>query len=254
VTLRHVVQRLHPTLSDILNALDGTPLGEPFRDRAVELASSAAFAEPIDYRQALAAHLWLLERVDADGGLPLTAAGYLKPATVREFAEMLPTLDGWPFSMTREVDVHPMLHFREYLKQVGLLRKYKGTLRPTKVGRAGLADASVLWRHLADTLVPTASTFAEVTGVVVLVHMAAGEERIDVHAVARTMTELGWSHSTGEQVDAGDVYPVWNDLRSALGNVGPSAGSRRPLVRRPSPDAVALIRDALFVEVEGETA
>jgi hypothetical protein len=48
-------------LTDILNTLDGSPLGGAFRDRAVEIASSAAFAELIDHRGALAPHRWVLE-------------------------------------------------------------------------------------------------------------------------------------------------------------------------------------------------
>lgn len=61
MAFRRLAQRLHPRLTDILNTLDGSPLGGAFRDRAVEIASSAAFAELIDHRGALAPHRWVLE-------------------------------------------------------------------------------------------------------------------------------------------------------------------------------------------------
>lgn len=250
------MQRLDPRLTDVLNDLEGSPVGQAFKDRAVELASSAAFAGPVDYRATLRPHLWLLERA-ASGGLPLTAAGYLKPAHVREFAAVLPTMRDWIFPMAREVDVRPVFHFREYLKLIGLLRKYKGTLRATTAGKRGVADAATLWDHLAATLVPTASAFAESAGVVVLIHMATTEGWIDVDVVARTMTQLGWSRADGSPVVRDDVYPIWNYLWVALGNVGdvgaedasaPDAGSL-PFDRHLSRDAVALIRTALFTEV-----
>jgi hypothetical protein len=248
MAFRKLTQSLDARLTDILNELEGLPIGAAFKDRAVELAGTAAFAESIDYGEALRAHRWVLERCAGDG-VALTDAGYLKPADVKELATVLPTMDDWIFPVTREVHAKPALYFREYLKDIGLLRKYKGTLRATKAGKAGLDSPSYLWHHLAATLVPTAPAFVEMTGVVVLVHMATTDGRIDVDAVARTMTALGWSASDGSVVEQRDVYPVWNDLWAALGNVGTSGMEKYPLDRRLSPEAVALARDALFVEV-----
>ncbi len=215
------------------------------------MSTSQVFAEPIDHTTALAAHSWALEHADGDG-LVLTASGYLKPADVQALAAVLPTMHDWPFKMTREIDVNPVLDFREYLKAIGLLRRYKASLRLTKAGRKGLADLGLLWQHLANTLLPTASTFAEVAGVVVLVHMATSDGRIDVETVARTMTELGWSHRDGSPVESREVCPVWNDLWVALGNVGePVIG--RYSDRNLSAAARSLVHDALFEEV-GESS
>ncbi len=123
-------------------------------------------------------------------------------------------------------------------------------LEDPRSGRAaGLADPGRLWEHLAGTLIPTASSFAETARIVILVHMAAAQDRIDISAIARTMTELGWSHEGGPAVGRDDIYPIWNDLWAALGNVGEVAGRARSLDRRLSPEAVSLIRDALFTEV-----
>ncbi|WP_092918267.1 hypothetical protein [Agrococcus baldri] len=247
---RHVVQRLHPTLADVLSQLDGTPLGRALNDRAVELATSQVLGDPIDRSAALAGHRWLLERADGDG-LPLTAAGYLKPAAVRELAAVLPTMHDWPFGLAKEVDAHPLLHFHGYLKSIGLLRRYKGTLRLTKAGRAAQQDPALLWQHLADALVSSDSPFEETTGVVMLVHAATSADDIDVDVVARTMAELGWRVDDGSSVERRDVYPVWNQLWDALGNVGAPV-TRSVMDRALSPAARALVADALFKIVENE--
>ena len=247
---RRLTQRLHPALSDVLSRLEGTGIGRAFTDRAVEVSTLTAFGDPIDHAAGLAVHRWVLERADGDG-LPLTASGYLKPVDVRALAAMMPTMRDWPFSMAREIDVRPVLDFREYLKAIGLLRKYKASLRLTKAGRTGLADPDALWRQLADTLVLSGSDFDVHASIVVLVHMATTDERIDVDAVAKTMTALGWSHSDGTAVDGIEVYPVWNDLWTALGNSGDSAAAHFSH-RKLGPSARVLIHDALFHEIEGE--
>jgi hypothetical protein len=156
----------------------------------------------------------------------------------------------WKFGVTREVNTHPVADFRWYLKDIGLLRKYKGRLLATKPAKAGLAEPAELWRHIAETLIPTASTFAETAGVVVLVHAATTrDQHLDMPVIARTMSELGWLRSGGGSVSVGDVYPVWNDLWAAVGNVGTPQPRATRHERALSEDAVALIRDALFTEV-----
>ncbi|WP_166997299.1 hypothetical protein [Paramicrobacterium fandaimingii] len=244
---RRVTWRLHPALSDVLNTLDRTTVGTAFRDRAVEISTSKVLSDPVDYGSALAAHRWLLERADGDG-LPLTASGYLKPADVQALAAVMPTMQDWIHTMTREIDVHPVLFFRDYLKQIGLLRKYKGMLRLTRTARALQADPARLWRYLADALVPDEPRFDADASVVVLVHMATTDGDIDVNAVARTLTELGWAHRDGSGVGSGEVYGVWNDLWAVLGNVGERASARHR-DRVLSPAARILINQALFDEV-----
>ncbi|ROP65607.1 hypothetical protein [Curtobacterium sp. ZW137] len=95
---RQVVHRLHPALADVLARTDGTPLGLALRDRVVEAGSTQALGVDVDRRAALTAHRWFLERASGDG-MPLTAAGYLKPVDVRAAAAVLPAMHGWIHSM-----------------------------------------------------------------------------------------------------------------------------------------------------------
>ena len=244
---RRVAWNLHPVLTDILNTLSETTLGQAFKDRAVEVSTLKVLGEPVDHAGALIAYRYLLERSDGDG-LPLTAAGYLKPADVHALAAVMPTMRDWIHKMAREIDAHPVLHFREYVKSIGLLRKYKGSLRLTRLGRAAVSDPTVLWEHLADALAPVEQSFHADATVVVLVHMATTKGRIDVGAVAQTLTALGWSHRDGSPVSQGKVYDVWNELWDVLGNIGESEGSHRS-DRMLSHAAHVMVHEALFTEV-----
>lgn len=246
---RHRIKwRLHPVLTSVLNRLEGTALGQAFKDRAVEVSTSKVLGNPVDHARALGPHRWILEQAEGDG-LPLTAADYLKPVDVQALAALMPTMQGWHFPVNREVNAHPVWYFREYLKAVGLLRKYKGTLRLTKVGKQALADPHVLWTHLTDTLVLPGTDFNADTSVVVLVHMASSEGRIDVDAVARTVGTLGWSRPDGQPISGTDIYPMWNELWAALGNVGEHQGGSL-FDRKLSDAARRLINESLFTEVQ----
>lgn len=244
---RRVACNLHPVLTDVLNTLGETPLGRAFKDRAVEVSTLKVLGDSVDYADALLAFRYLLERADGDG-LPLTAAGYLKPADVQALAVVMPTMRDWIHKMAREIDVHPVLHFREYVKSIGLLRKYKGSLRLTRLGRVVVNGSAALWEHLADTLAPDEQSFHADATVVVLVHMATTEGRIDVGTVAQTLTALGWSHRDGSPVSQGEVYEVWNDLWDVLGNIGASGGSHRS-DRMMSHAARVMAHEALFTQV-----
>lgn len=249
VRRRRVTWQLHPVLTTVLNQLEGTALGQAFKDRAVEVSTPKVLGDPVDCAAALTAHRWLLERADGDG-LPLTAAGYLKPVDVKALAAVMPEMDSWIFNVGREIDAHPVLYFREQLKEIGLLRKYKGTLRLAKAGRAGLADPNALWRHLAETLIPTENEFESYAAVVILVHAATSEGEPDVNAIARTMTALGWKHQNDVPVTRADIYPIWNDLWTALGNIGERTVGECPSSRVLSGPARVLVNEALFEEVD----
>jgi hypothetical protein len=239
--------RLHPVLTEMLKGLADTEFGDEFRQKAVAVSTHLLTATPIDRRAALAPHRWMLERARGNG-LPLTAAGYLKPADARELAALLPEMRDYPWAGTREVDAHPVFHFREHLRETGLLRRHKGTLRLSKRGRECDGDVDTLWRHLADTFVPQLSAFEAHCAVTLMVYSATSESKIRPQRIARILTSHGWSHPDGTPIDDRDVYPVWNWLWGVLGAVGePGVADPRDFLPRIPGDAARwLIGDALF--------
>lgn len=246
-SIRYTVHRLHPALSNVLDHLEGTQRGEEIATGLTEVLANVQRAPALDHAAALRAHLWLLER--ANDGLPLTQAGYLRPADVKDLAALMPEVRPWSFPVTREVAVPPVLHFRSYLQDVKLLRKYKGKLLATRLGRTLAHDPVGLWRHLADTLVLDDGGFARDASVVILASTAMRPRaQLDHAALAGTLDEIGWQHRDGSPVDRWQVSAVTNDLWPALGNVG-DAASTRMSERLASPEAVRLICDALYTEV-----
>lgn len=251
--MRYVRYRIDPYLAGILGDLHGTPLGQSLSDRLEQLATVAAPTPTRgDLETALAPHLWLLERTSNEG-IPLTAAGYVKPADVAAFAPLLPTMHDWIFPITREINVQPVLHFREHLRRVGLLRRTKGALVATVAGRRAAEDPARLWNHLANRLIPTRSGFDTMATTLILLHAATSDgDKLNLHVIAQALGQLGWAHAGGAAILASDVQWVWNDVWTAVGNVGPrpDTGSRRD--RTLSPEAVTLIRDALLTPHTGQ--
>lgn len=245
--VRHERRFLHPRLSHVLSGLAGSPLPQALADRVAEVGASAPPSpKGKALWEALAAHLWLLERAGSTEGLPLTASGWMKPATITEFMTVLPTAADWIHSATREIDVDVVSDFRATLQNFRLLRKFKNSLRLTKAGEAALADPDDLWTSLVERLVPSDDDFTGSVGAVILVHMATSGDRVDMGAVARTMAEAGWKDRDGLAATADELWPIYNSLWTLIGNVGPRDGeSRRD--RTPSDAARAMIRDALFL-------
>ncbi|TNU72861.1 plasmid pRiA4b ORF-3 family protein [Miniimonas arenae] len=82
----------------------------------------------------LTVHLrWFLAYL-GPGGVPLTAAGYLKPADVVALAEELELSREWIGKMTREDSTPPIGQFRELVRRLGLARAFRGRMVCTKLG------------------------------------------------------------------------------------------------------------------------
>jgi hypothetical protein len=247
--MRYVRHRIDPRLATILGTLRGTPNAQALADRLADLAErSGPTPTGPDLVTALRGYQWLLDRV-SDGGLPVTKAGYLRPVDVKAVAEVLPTMNDWIFPISLEVHARPVLGFRRFLQKCGLLRKHKGALVLTKAGTAARQDPTLLWRHLSGRLIPASPSFDEMATILILLHSATSpDERLNTEAIASTLQQLGWAHSTGQPVTASDVQWVANDVWDAIGNIGPAVGGRWPTDRTPSTAAVALVRDALLSE------
>lgn len=195
----------------------------------------AAVARPYRYLVELA----------GDEGIPLTAAGWMKPSYVERTYRDLGLDEDWIGKGNREDQTLPVAELRSTCQQVGLLRKHKGRLLSTRLARSLSTDegyvaalAARLLRHRDPHVRAAMALFA-------LIAAATGRPALD-HAgeVARIMTGCGLR--TGPVgVDPRHashwVWPVWFTLRHAAGEqiMGDAVDARHHR-------AVALARAALW--------
>jgi hypothetical protein len=152
--------------------------------------------------------IWFLDRA-AEGGIRLTASGYLKPADVTAAAEVLPTMHGWIGQASREVDTTPVLHFRKALQGLGLLRKNKGSLLLTRAGHDSHAAWQTLWNQLADRLVPNTDAFDTDATLLLLLYAATSlDGELPLDTIAAALTHLGWRSNDGTPIVGYDLYPL----------------------------------------------
>ncbi|HEY6749527.1 MAG TPA: hypothetical protein VI357_27890 [Mycobacteriales bacterium] len=132
--------------------------------------------------------------------------------------------DRWMGEANREYHTTPVLELRESAQRLGLVRKYRGVLLPTKVGRILESDPVALWWHVADHL-PEARTEAETdAGMLVLLMVGSGTP-ISTTVLARHLTTgmaaLGWRTArTGEPLDEHRAFAAGRSTWTALRRLG----------------------------------
>ncbi len=186
-----------PRVTELRARLAHLPIGS-----AIVAALGTQLTTPSDdeLRAVLGAHLWFLDRA-ADGGIPLTSAGYLTPDNVRAAAAVVPGAADWIGKQNREAQTYPVLAFRESLQKLGLLRKYRGTLRLTKAGTAAQRDPHRLWGALAAALAPKKSGFdQDATFLVLAAAAGAGGQELHVDAVTEGLTAVGYRYPDGAPI------------------------------------------------------
>ncbi len=185
---------IDPRLVDLVDRLRFSSAGDEVAGRAALLMAAPAMPAEPQLSSALRAHRWFLDRA-ADGGIALTAAGYLKPADVVAACPLVPAMASWIGENNREANAYPLLKFRTSLQTVGLLRKYKGTLVLTKAGAAAQRDPAKLWDHLASRLSPADDDGFTTPATLLLLLFAATSAGSDLprSTIAAALTELGWS-------------------------------------------------------------
>ncbi|MFL1431959.1 MULTISPECIES: plasmid pRiA4b ORF-3 family protein [unclassified Nocardiopsis] len=164
-------------------------------------------------RAAVSSYTWLLDHV-GDDGVKLTGSGYLPPASVEEAAEALGLAGRWIGKANREVQTLPVLNLRESAQRMGLLRKYKGRLLPTRAGTAVRDDPRALWDHLAAHMPPEPKAEVERLGCLVGVLAAAAGSRDVPGEVAAVLNGLGWRAGGGglpvdSSVARDAMYEAW---------------------------------------------
>jgi hypothetical protein len=110
---------LDPRLAALIDRLTYSAVGDDLASRALSLLDDRPTPGEEALHASLKPFIWFLDRA-SDGGIPLTANGYLKPADVTAVAELLPTMQGWIGKANREIDTTPVLHFQQGSPGVGL--------------------------------------------------------------------------------------------------------------------------------------
>jgi hypothetical protein len=216
---------LDPRLATLIDRLTYSPVGEDLASRALSLLDVRPVPDEKALHASLKPFIWFLDRA-AEGGIQLTASGYLKPADVTSAAEVLPTMHGWIGKANRENDTFPVLDFRKALQTVGLLRKQKGSLLLTRAGHDAHAAWSTLWNHLADRLVPNTDGFdTEATLLVLLYTATSDQSEPPLGTIAEALNHLGWQSGDRTPITTSDLYrlPAFDVLRN-LTIAHPSAG------------------------------
>ncbi|MCV7056495.1 plasmid pRiA4b ORF-3 family protein [Mycolicibacterium gilvum] len=235
--------KVDPRLVDLVHQLAYTAHGDSLSQAALALTGEPISLEAADLVGHLRGFQWFLDRA-ADGGIPLTGAGYLKPADVVEASKVVPVMADWIGAKNREAHCYPLLQFREAVQDLGLLRKVKGTLVLTKAGRAAQRDVNALWEHLASRSNPKPGDRFQVQASLVMLAYAAAspDKQLPLSTIAAILTELGWRHANGTPVTGSVVrdLPAYEVLINVTDQ--PATWRRRDIV---SPIAAALARRAL---------
>lgn len=171
-------------------------------------------------------------------GITLTAAGYLSPKQVATLMHQLDPDQIWVARPRREVDTAPLLSLREAVTTLGLARKYKGALVPTKLGRTLRDSPAKLWNAIVAKVPLEVGEPARDIGLMLLILVAAGAAtnspsvRADLDKLS---SMLGWDfHSGGRYGNSAALSDVTNTAM-----VLTWAGSGTFLSRPGQPDGLS---------------
>jgi hypothetical protein len=229
-------------LADLVHRLTYTPHGDDLTEVALTLAGSRQL-DTVAVADNLRAYQWFLDRANC-GGIPLTTAGYLKPADVEEASKVVPAMNDWIGKRNREIQCYPLLRFREGVQSLGLLRKHKGALLLTKAGVAAQSDPDRLWEHLAGRLIPKSDEKFDAQATLLMLAFAAASagSKLPFDKMTALLAELGWRYSDGRSISESSLrqLPVFEVLINVTDQ--PVTRARRNIV---SLAAAALARRAL---------
>jgi hypothetical protein len=126
-------------------------------------------------------------------GVRLTAAGFLPPAVVEEFAERSGITGWWIGKANREDLTPPVAGVRDAAKALGLVAVRHGRLSPTAAGRRVRGDADALWRHIVGRLPLGTKEFGRQAGWMALAVVGSGVPAEEWRGeISELLSALGW--------------------------------------------------------------
>ena len=173
---------------------------------------------PTDTPERMAPITWFLNRTE--DGVPLTQAGYLPTAMVREgwkeFGWNLEWTDRPPRSESEVVQLYELHHL---LRRLGAVRRRGSDLRLTAKGRHMAHDVEAAWRTVAAGLSDGDWPRAVAEMITLLLLDGVSLDRELEARAAAMLGETGW-HTDGEPPDSTAVMSAWYATRRPLGAVG----------------------------------
>lgn len=189
-------------------------------ERLLSVPDTEAPRDPgIDPEAELLPILWLLHEVG--DGIKLTQAGFLPPAVARAFGLMLlPTSDHLMVRGGSESKMRLPHAYRTYLLKLGLFRKSRGMLLPTRAGVAARGDAAALWEHIVNRLADSITArenqprnFDRDATALVLLH-AAQHEDFSLKKIATELSEAGWGYDDHSPIHETEL--LWYSANPAM--------------------------------------
>jgi len=153
----------------------------------------------------------------------------------------------WIGKGNREVQTMPVLHLRESATKMGLLRKHRGMLLATSVGKKLYDDPVRLWWHLAERMPPKSADRCETqAGLLLLAAIAAGVSGDLDALVAQLLGAIGWVRSDGTQLTGSAAAAAAWDTRTVLWRLGGfSADGHGSGPGKPTSEGTVFARAAL---------
>ncbi len=209
-------------------------------EKPIEIDENAA-------REMVAPLIWMLARIGTQG-LPLTKVGYLRPVDVTALMTELGWSQWWIGKANREEQTAPASRLRETVLETRLVRRLKGSLVLTPLGRTLADDPVGLWFHIANILPVEKHQGQRVAAILSILSALAATDQKDEAAststliTRRALAELGWTNSDGSPLKEFDLINSWRQTRDVLAILGVTAFRGNT---SPAPDRATFLRAVL---------